>query len=101
MKLLELGDVFKTGRLDAEASYVVEKTAMDGGGQQPEPSGCYSAFPDGHHVYARRLTPDMTYDPDGEAVDFWQTGCFIAERMIKSEEILINTTMQMTMTFVR
>ena len=99
MKLLAVGDVFDSLKLASNARYVVEKTVFDGGGSQREMSGRSSMFPNGHHVHARRLAPDCTYDPDGEAVDFFQSGSFTSDRMIEREDIRVVGKMKMT--FVR
>lgn len=68
--------VFKKARGEAKiggelgylaGTYVVYKTANDGGGCGMGPNDVY---PDGHHVFAER--------DDGERVDFYQTGAFTA-----------------------
>jgi hypothetical protein len=48
--------------------YLVYRTAMEGGGTGMGP---HDVYPDGHHVYCRRLD-------DGVEVDFYQTGAFTA-----------------------
>jgi len=55
------------------AKFVVEKTAMDGGGTGHGPGDVY---PDGWHIYARRLNEDGTYNLKGEVIEFYQRGCF-------------------------
>lgn len=56
------------------AEFVVEYVALEGGGSGHGP---HDVFPDGWHVLARRLKADGSYDPQGEVVDFYQTGCFV------------------------
>lgn len=79
--LLNVGDVFihpKNGH-----KYVVYKTLMDGGG-----TAMYNDYyPDGHHVYAQRLHNNK-WDEDGPKIDFYQTGCFSKEYMIKNVEVV-------------
>lgn len=55
------------------AQYVVEDARMTGGGSG---MGDHDIFPDGHHITARRLRPDGTYDPQAEVVHFYQSGSF-------------------------
>jgi hypothetical protein len=52
--------------------YVVVETAMTGGGTG---HGRYDIYPDGHCVYAKKLT-DGKYDESGKTISFFQTGCF-------------------------
>lgn len=79
----ERGEVFDTARLCGR--YVVEEVSCSGGGTQLSMSGGTEEWPDGHHVVARRLSPEGDYDENGEAVTFYQTGCFTA--MVKPDEI--------------
>ena len=51
-----------------EGTYVVIKTAIDGGGTGHGPGDVY---PDGHHVFCKKTI-------DGEEIDFYQSGCFTA-----------------------
>lgn len=51
--------------------YVVVDTRFDGGGNAVNDN-----YPDGHHVFAQRLAKDGSYDPEGETVDFYQSGYF-------------------------
>ncbi|MDD5192562.1 MAG: hypothetical protein PHH54_00710 [Candidatus Nanoarchaeia archaeon] len=65
------------GHIDQErekARYVVEKTYYGGGGTGHGP---YDIYPDGWHVTARRLLQGDVYDPQGEIIEFYQTGCFL------------------------
>lgn len=55
--------------------FVVIKTLSDGGSH-----GGHDDYPDGHHVYCKKLKDDA-FDPDGLEVNFYQSGCFTA--MIK------------------
>lgn len=86
--LLQEGDVFTSSRLRGE--YVVTKTVADGGGGRRNDS-----YPNGHHVHARRLK-DGRWDPEGKKADFWQTGCFVRDRMIEPKEIEISRKMEMS-----
>jgi hypothetical protein len=67
----------------AEARFVVERTAMDGGGTGHGPN---DVFPDGWHVEARRLNPDGRYNPRAEKIEFYQSGCFNC--MVPQVEVL-------------
>lgn len=110
MRKLEVGDVFRIaaercaspigtkGLLVVEGeTFVVEHTHLGGGGQQLEMSGHYSPYPNGHHVTARKLAPDGTYDAAGLAIDFYQDGCFINSVALEDAEIVG----KMAMTFVK
>lgn len=55
------------------ANFVVVRTAMTGGGTGHGPGDIY---PDGYEVTVKRLVGDGTYDPNGEELVFFQTGCF-------------------------
>ena len=57
----------------AKANFVVEKTAMTGGGTGHGPNDVY---PNGWHIVARRLSKDNSYNPLGELITFYQSGCF-------------------------
>jgi len=52
--------------------FVVIKTVMDGGGTGMGP---HDTFPDGHHVFCKKLKNDK-YNDNGPELDFYQTGCF-------------------------
>ena len=52
--------------------YIVYKTTFDGGGPDGGMSYNSNAYPDGHHVFCRKL------DGSGSVVDFYQTGSFTA-----------------------
>jgi hypothetical protein len=56
-----------------KAYFVVENVGMQGGGTGHGPNDIY---PDGWHVEARRLNEKNEYDPRGEVIEFYQTGCF-------------------------
>ncbi len=51
--------------------FVVVKTSFEGGSH-----GTHDDYPDGHRVFCKRLRFDGKYDPNGEAVNFYQSGCF-------------------------
>ena len=61
---------FDLTRKDAE--FLVEDARLQGG------SGPHArdVYPDGWHVTARRLNDDGSYNPDGEVIQFYQSGCF-------------------------
>lgn len=52
-----------------EGKFLVVKTALEGG------SKGHDAYPDGHHVFVKRLKENK-YDPNGIELSFYQTGCF-------------------------
>ena len=56
-----------------ESLFVVEKAQMQGGGTGHGP---HDIYPDGWYVEARRLNEDNSYNPDGELIKFYQSGCF-------------------------
>jgi hypothetical protein len=53
-----------------EGEFVVVKTAMEGG------STGHDAYPDGHHVFCKRLNADGSYNDKGTEINFYQSGCF-------------------------
>jgi hypothetical protein len=55
-----------------KAQFVVEKADMQGGGR----AMFNDYYPDGWHVTARRLNDDRSYNPKGEIIQFYQSGCF-------------------------
>lgn len=65
-----------------DAKFVVEQTAMTGGGTGHGP---HDVYPDGWQVTARRLTDEGNYDPNGESVYFYQSGSFT--NLVKDVEI--------------
>jgi len=67
-----------------QAKFVVEEAQMEGGGTGMGPGDVY---PDGWAVYARRLHDDGTYDPKGEVIMFYMSGCF--NNMVYMEDIEI------------
>jgi hypothetical protein len=69
--LIPAGDHIDESRTTAK--FVVEWTGMDGGGTGHGP---HDVYPDGWHVKARRLADDGSYDPRGEVIEFYQSGCF-------------------------
>lgn len=57
----------------SSARFVVERAELDGGGTGHGP---HDIFPDGWYIKARRLNDDGTYNPNGELIQFYQSGCF-------------------------
>lgn len=53
--------------------FVVVKTQMTGGGTGHGP---HDVYPDGHEVTIRQLKKDGTYDDEGQAYRFYQSGAF-------------------------
>lgn len=74
----------------ATAKFVVEAANMQGGGTGHGPCDVY---PDGWHVRARRLNKDGSYDPKGEVICFYMSGCFTC--MIEPKDVQIVGKMQM------
>jgi len=73
---LKEGDIFvEIGekKILIEGNYLVEKTVFDGGGTGHGP---YDFYPDGHHVYARRLLNEKEWNTAVQLVNFWQSGSF-------------------------
>lgn len=56
-----------------EGEFLVIETKSDGGGTG---HGMHDVYPNGHHVFAKRLADDGSYDPEGDEVDFYQSGSF-------------------------
>jgi len=56
-----------------EGRFVVEDTWYGGGGTGHGP---HDVYPDGLHVYCRKLTPSGNFDPDGDKLEFTTSGCF-------------------------
>ena len=88
---LKEGDVFTfvDGRQTGE--WVVERTAMTGGGTGHGP---HDIYPDGWHVTARRLTATGAYDPTGVTTKFYQSGCFT--NMVMPHEVVVVRRMRRT-----
>lgn len=63
----------KTFCLDG-GEFLVVKAISDGGGTGMGP---HDIYPDGHHVFCKKMGADGTYD-NGLEIDFYQTGCFTA-----------------------
>jgi len=53
-----------------EGEFVVIRTAMEGGFTG------HDAYPDGHHVYCKRLNANGSYNEKGTEINFYQSGCF-------------------------
>lgn len=82
-------DSLKTFKLDA-GEFIVIKTAYEGGG-----SAMFNdSYPDGHHVFCKRVKVNGDYDENGNSIDFYQSGSFSA--MIKPEELKLIETKKMT-----
>jgi len=84
---LKEGDIFvEIGekKILIEGSYLVEKTTVDGGGTGHGPGDIY---PDGHHVYARRLLKGTEWNTAVQLIDFWQSGSF--NRMIEPKNVKV------------
>jgi hypothetical protein len=65
--------------------YVVTKINYDGGG---DPDGAGTPYPDGHHVYAKRIikSDDNEKKVSDFEINFYQTGSFAC--MIKNPKII-------------
>ena len=72
-------------RSRAYAMFVVEEAGMQGGGSSGHGDGDY---PDGWHVKARRLTEMGDYDPNGELICFYMSGCFDCVIALKDVRIV-------------
>lgn len=70
------------------AKFVVIDGVMSGGGIAQG----NDVYPDGWHITARRLNNQGSFDPKGEVIVFYMTGCFI--NMIPPEEVQILGHMQ-------
>ena len=68
--------------------FVVIKTALEGGGTG---HGQFDIYPDGHHVYLKRLN-NGEYDKNGDEISFYQSGCF--NNIVK--DINVVKTMEMS-----
>jgi len=79
-----------------EAKFVVERTAFTGGGTGHGP---HDIYPDGHLSVVRRLRDDDTYDPDGEAIEFYTSGSFTNQ--IEPDQVIYHDALRMARTFVR
>lgn len=102
-KELKTGDVFSLKKgviiyckgneisLKETGSYVVLKTAYEGGGTGMGP---HDVYPDGHHVYAKKLKNNGFWDSNGQEIDFYQSGCFTC--MIEPKDIGVIKTMKMS-----
>lgn len=67
-----------------EGEFVVVKTAFEGGGT----AMFHDTYPDGHHVFCKRLNPDGTYNDNGTEINFYQSGCFSGTILPKDLEVL-------------
>ncbi len=87
MRTVELG-AYDSSR--ATAKFVVEEANMQGGGTGHGPGDIY---PDGWHVQARRLNKDGSYNPKGEVICFYMSGCFTC--MVEPKDLQVVGKMQM------
>ena len=67
-----------------KAEFVVEEARMEGGGHAGHSPG--DIYPPGWRITARRLNNNGTYNPDGEIIKFYMTGCFTC--MVEQVEIV-------------
>jgi len=58
-----------------EGEYLVIDAKMDGGSTDGGMSG-HDSWPNGFHIYCKKLTIHGEYDPNGIEIDFWQTGIY-------------------------
>ncbi|MDO8558991.1 MAG: hypothetical protein Q7R84_01540 [bacterium] len=72
------------------AKFIVETARMQGGGTGHGPNDIY---PDGWHIQARRLNKDGSYDPNGEVIHFYMSGCFT--NIVEPKDIKVVGKMQM------
>lgn len=75
----------------AKAKFVVEAANMQGGGSTGHGPG--DVYPDGWHVRARRLDNNGTYDPNGEVIQFYMSGCFTC--MVEPKDVQVVGKMQL------
>ncbi|MCK4799700.1 hypothetical protein KAS31_01865 [Candidatus Parcubacteria bacterium] len=87
-KITELG-AYDHSR--ASAKFVVESAKMQGGDTGRD------AYPDGWHVKARRLAENDSYDPNGELIKFYMSGCFTY--MVELEDVEIVSKMKREVKF--
>lgn len=98
-KTISVGDILdngarkklKTGTFRGE--YIVIDTRFDGGGNAGN-----DTYPDGHRVIAQRLSKEGAYDPDGETIDFYQSGCF--DCLVPFEKTPVIRTLKKVVAFV-
>ena len=74
--------------------FLVVETKMDGGGTG---MGSHDVYPDGHHVFCKRVNLDGSYNENGEEIDFYQTGSFTS--VINIGTITVVRTMTKTTNF--
>lgn len=77
----------------AKAEYVVVEAQMQGGGPI---QGDSVGYPDGWHVVAKRLDDGRKWNPLGEEIEFYMTGCFL--NMIPPNKIKIVGRMEYSFT---
>lgn len=86
-KILELG-AHDPSR--ATAKFVVETAKTQGGGNGHGP---HDTYPDGWYIRARRLNEKGTYNPKGEVICFYMSGCFTC--VVEPRDVKIVGKMQM------
>lgn len=88
----KVGDVLRSRRFTGKEKHlwVVEDARMGGGGTGHGP---HDIYPDGWQVTVRRLKRGK-YDPKGDTIRFYQSGCFTAECMITPAEIDLTKKMK-------
>lgn len=75
----------------AKAKFVIEIANMEGGGTG---HGLGDVYPDGWHVYARRLNADGTYNPNGEVIHFYMSGDFNCKVVAEDVQVVGKMHMQ-------
>jgi len=75
-----------------KAEFVVERAEMEGGSTGGGMNG-HDDYPDGWHINARRLK-NSVYDPKGEEIEFYMSGCFNC--LIPPERVKIIRKMKKT-----
>ena len=72
------GRVVELGAYDSsrgKALFLVERAESEGG-QKGTRMNNYDFYPNGWHVFARRLNSNGTYNPKNERIEFYQHECF-------------------------
>jgi TnpA family transposase len=67
------------------AKFVVEEAKLQGGGTAHGPGDIY---PNGWYVRARRLNKDKSYNPKGEVICFYMSGCFTCIVELKDLQVI-------------
>ncbi|MEA3513918.1 MAG: hypothetical protein U9R34_00400, partial [Nanoarchaeota archaeon] len=90
-KKAQVGDVIIIDEKKA-LEYIVIQAELEGGGTGHGP---HDIYPDGWHVKARKLNSGRIYNPQAEAIDFYQSGSFTnmketVELVGKMEQTFVN-----------